>query len=880
MLTPVAPPGAEIPRLDALWNLLRTLLGFCWKAVEGVGGGFMHGVRAVAEHWPLLTVIFLAGLLVWLAWPVFSASFPRLAAWLWPHLPITLSILAFWGGVFALGVHLNFYLWSGAKTDWKHLAKDVPRVDLPRHDMSLEPLDWLWPWLPSLVALLALLWLAARYFSRRCFHALCATFLLSLLFGVTTHKEREEPTRPVPEAKVTDLVADRFGDRILNPLFHFDNTQPDLATLVLFGLGLMVGYVWLDRINLRQSLQPIRVTSVEDVDKKSRPDLEHLMRECLHRNTPHVPSPLPGGGLIYWQDFVEQQYTKDSHWFTRAAALAARMLRQPRGMEITGTLIHSREESTAPHAPHEDALKLREKFGVRIHMVDVYSRQTLMARTFWSTHKVEHAVEQAAYSAMQRAMEECRSLPEWAYWHEDDGQALRKGGAALREYHEGILKFGAGSGDPKAVSEALKHFKAAAWRSPGSALARLQIGTALEANNSGDAAVEVYLDLINRFPHLMMARFRLASVCRAVERWQKNLEPLKPEDPVPSKAGKDPLELCRWQRLQEALFTQPAVKMLRPDLLSVGKAWAEGRPRALGDWLKGWPAMLTRPDPEQLTDMMLVMANKSLQKLEKAGRCRALFWCLKNPAERRLFWRTVLWPPRRFRASYLTVKAARRCVQLRQLERWKAGGSWPNRLLRTVLHELCCFRAWLLAMEARASVRKRGHWLGTAHYQLACFYSLRIRDEGAPGLALKGMRAHAEAEKAQEAERRAQYRAAEALKQASASGNAQALREQAQRLLREAQEAQDRAAWHQEQVAELLKKAERAAKNTSALARDATEHLSCALRDPAGPFSTGTLKWLLNHVDLVPLRSHPSFGYWSRLFHMSDEEYKKAMQPG
>ncbi|WP_267146699.1 tetratricopeptide repeat protein [Pyxidicoccus xibeiensis] len=790
---------------------------------------WLHGLRMPAWGPEALVWVLGVGFLLWGAWHLLVAAFPRLGSGLYPHALVGLVLLFLLvTGFTALVLGID-WLWSHHDALWKELTRGSLGA-------VLGPLDWLWPWFPTLLVLGALLTLAAHHFSRRNFHLLSAGLLLGTFLGVALHgepapsgqvagwgvPERQSaggalvpPMLRIPqpamvaciatdasvpfapyvpaalaascvpgtatgdvfalnpsplERSVDAVVLQRGAERFFEPVLHREGAHPDLVTLILLGVGLLLGYGWLDRINLRQALLPIKVQGIEDAGGKRRPDLELLMRECLHRNTPHTPAPLPGGSLIYWQDFVEQQSIKDQHWLTRVAALVMRVVHPPAGMEISGTIIDSAEGQQGPPV----------KFGIRVHMVDVYSRQTLLARTFWSNTQVEHAVEDAAYFAVERAMEECGKLPEWAYWREEDALVGVNSGTALREYHEGVLRMREDAGKAAVAEQAVSHLKQAAQLSPGTALTWLQLAEALEAANDYVGAIEIYLELITRHRHLLVAKYRLASVCRSVREWGPGLDDWKP-----SQAG----ELNPWARLGVALSGVKARRLRRPTLQCRGRRWramaGHGWPRALKATLSREPDPLIEGSLGALQDVLLDMALRCTKQLERAARWWLPLWCLKNTSERRLFWKTVLWPPRRLRGLYLSIKAARLNVELQRLQRLRdAYLPRPPPFGWNVRRGGCRFRAWRVDFEARHAMRIRGHWMGNTHFNLACFHALRMRDEDS------------------------------------------------------------------DRVRE---------------ARRATFHLTCALGDPEGPFSASTWRWLLRYPELEPLRRSDALKAWGHV---------------
>lgn len=711
-----------------------------------------HGL---IQEWPSLLKglgmgAVVLGLLRYL-WPWLSGRFPRFTALL-PHLLVGVGLLGVILSLFGVGVYGLSRLWLERDNHWHAWVQRMPQLDM---------LDWLWPWFPTLLVLFLLLLMAAVTLSRRLFQFAALVTLASLLLGVVLHHDIEASAFPsavvfAPEQfrllesncrqateqlspefglaylsgvlsgscaveasparwtwgapssqeplanypyTVPQLVGERFATRVLGATFHRRSVQADVITAIVFFGILLLGFNGLDRINLRRTLQPIRVACIEegrDADGKprSRADLENLMRECLHRNAPHTPPPLPGGSLGYWQDFVEQQFVKDSHWLTRAAAFFMRLVRPPSGLEIHGSLI--------PEQPGPDGTATH---GIRVHMIDLRSGQILLARSFKSRTSLEQAVEQAAYAAVERAIEQCRALPEWSYWEEADG-------SALWNYHQGASKLQEDSGDMEKVDEALESLQEAAKKSPGSAMVRLQLAEALEARGDYVSAIEIYLQIGDRYPRLMVAKFRLASVCRTADLWVRRLD----------EQSREPRT-----RLLHALDGELARALRKPTRLG----WLIERERRRAG---------KSTETLELEDALLNMAVRAQKKIEKFARWSVLRWFFLPTAERRFFWHTLLWPPQRRRDQQLSFRIARRCAEWRQLRRlmqlylrrMPVPGATSHAYRSLSFHLLRLRKRWYrftidrAATQAARAARIRPNWLGGANYHLACLYSVRL----------------------------------------------------------------------------------------------------------------------------------------------------------
>ncbi|AGC48594.1 hypothetical protein MYSTI_07322 [Myxococcus stipitatus DSM 14675] len=772
-----------------------------------MGGAAVVFVDSFLRGWGTLFLVSLlvCGLLLGLRrlFPKGAGLFPRLAAVPWPYLPLGVLMAGAWVGVALLLAWAIAMLWREQLLLWERGVSSLPGLGI---------LGWLWPSLPLVVGVVSVLALAARFLSRRVFHLAVATVALSTALGLSAQWEctlsGNQPAMGWAGCGFNHVTGRYFTDNVISPLVEQTSTPAKLVTLLLVGGGVLVLLMVFERSNLRQSLRPIRVGGIWDVSGVRHPALEQLVRECIHRNAPHAPTPLPGGPLTYWQDFVEQDTVKDDRWWSRVAAFVLRLMKPPSELEVSGNILFSEAEGL---------------HGIRVNMVDVYSGQTLMARTFWDAEKVEHAVERAAYCAAERALEICTTLPEWSYWREGDG-------LALREYHEGVREMRKGAKGHGGRAE--ECFREAATQSPGSAPARLQLAQALEAQGNYVEAIGIYLELAERFPHLGIVRFRLASACRSACKWAPRLSEARPvlDERCPD----------AWKCLRDSLENQRILPLDRIQDVDLARLW------------------VTR-DALGLEYVMLLLARESLQRLLTAMRWRILGWCVRQTSDRRFFWRTFFWPPRKRWTQVLTVETALACVELRlsQVRLLDVSSFWSELMLRPlslrrltrwqdmqrgierfqpslsrkerrelrlgvlgeewVLGERWAARAYLqeqarftdlrrrigrISAEATAASREtQAQWWGGLSYTLACFYSLcrvlgpQLRTGARPSSVPRDL-------------------------------------------------VED---------------------TTEEDGRRAVLHLSLSLRDPEGLFSRGTWNWLLSYPDLEPLKEHDGFENWKRV---------------
>ncbi|QRN92920.1 hypothetical protein JRI60_27305 [Archangium violaceum] len=920
--------------------------------------------------WVILTLGLLVAGLVWRYRPYIAGAFPRVTALAWPY-PLTGLILVagiLLGGFLLMEATLR--LWWSAPFFLLHAESADPSSP-----GWLSRLAWLWPWLPAYLLLLVLLYPAARVFSRRVFHAVVSIVLLSMVLGVALQGERTArpaaaPMQPVfmvspftaattlndcliassqaplssslPVSSIirsalsagcpdgglpvmmvpwslaaagqsSDAVAiERFAARVIEPTFHRENTGPGIVTSVFFGLGLLLTLGWLDRLNLRRALLPIRVGSISGVDGKPRPDLEQLMRECLHRNAPHAPSPLPGGEMLYWQDFVEQQSSKDEHWLSRTVALVLRFLHPPGGLEVRGTLVEEYREAGRPH--HS-----RRRHGIRVNMVDIHSNQTLMALTFWSDEKVEHAIELAAYSAAERALEVCRKLPEWVYWRDDSN------GDALRQYYQGLDVFGQGSGEKHLAHEARIHLREAAKRSPGSALARLQLAEILDADGDEVGAVELYLDLISRYPRLLVAHYRLASVCRTVAAWAPRLQEWRQHRDL--RAWQAYLNDMRlhgyfwprfgdmppWLRIQESLSCSCARRLRKPTWLGRLYMMQRTQSQTLRSWrcfrsveplelsAKKWPyEPIQEDDTRTLQALLLDVGSRALEKHERACRWWVWLWCIGNTAERRLFRELLLWPPRKRRATLLSIRASRCCIELHQLLLLNESGPLDDWMKKQYQRRRarCLRRAEQLAIETKLAARVIDNHLGLVHYNLACFRALQLQLEGVergvripgpgPLTRWQGWKASRYGQKSERLGQKSfqlQGKVRELAKRSDALKERPVYpwRLEAWWLDRRKAKLMRKVAATSTRSRELCKRSDtmagRVLPDDESLGRLAINHLTYAMKDPDGPFSAGTWKWLLRYPELASIHELPAFRAWGRAVLRQWDVHKEIEEP-
>ena len=607
--------------------------------------------------------------------PALGSRLPRLAALGWPYVPLLLGALLL--GAALARVLLSLYGLDAARAAglWSVLTLG---------SRGLQSYAWLSPLLPLLAVNAALLGLAARLGSRHLFHAVA---LGLLLFGVAVlafpGSEGVDPAQPAPAGA---LVRERLGRRLLGPALHAPGAQVDRASLLVLGLVLLAVYRWMEAINLRRALLTLQVGAIEDASGKRRPDLERLAGEYILRNAPHVPPRLPGGSLLYWRQLLETPALERTGWVATAASFLVHVVLPPSGLRLAATLL---PQPPAP-PPRRGLARLRPappapRVGLRVQVTDVRTQRAVLAHTFWAD-SAEAATEQAAYAAAEAALTLCPDLPEWMSWREGDG-------SALRDYWRGVAALDTQAADRTgALEQAAASFRSASQRSRGNGLARLQLAEVCEARGDFVGALELYLELEERFPRMLLAQYRLTATCAAVGTWAPHV-------------------LADTSEGRRAL-TQLCDTLQRRGLASAAQC---GQLRA-------------GPGTTPLERFLLQLARARLQRLHATVRWRVLGWCLTRTADRRRLWSTVLFPPRRRRALQQTLAAAELCLDLRRV-RLEPG---DEALQREWAQDRFTRRERRLSREARAMTRLDAAWWAHVHYNLACALSLRLGTEPDP----------------------------------------------------------------------------------------------------------------------------------------------------
>ncbi|MBF5046452.1 hypothetical protein FGE12_28825 [Aggregicoccus sp. 17bor-14] len=618
---------------------------------------------------PLLLAAFVLLSLAAARVPALGARLPRLAALGWPYVPLLLLAL----GVGAALARLLFLLYGldapAAERLWRALTLDLP---------ALRPYAWLSPLLPLLAVNAAVLGLAARLGSRRVFQ--CVALGL-LLFGAVVVAFPQSGEEAGPAGLV---LRERVGRRLLGPALHAPGAQLDRASLIGLAVLLLALYRLLEAVNLRHTLPALQVGVFEEPGGKRRPELERLTGEYVLRSAPHVPPRLPGGSLVYWRELLQTPALERTGWVATAASFLVHVVVPPSGLRLSATVLVpppapappprrrsfllGRRPSTPPPAP---------RVGLRVQVTDLRSQRTVLAHTFWEA-SAEAAAEQAAYAAAEAALALSPDLPEWMRWSEADG-------TALREYWRGVAALDARGEDAEAaLARAAGHFRAASQRSRGNGLARLQLAETCEARGDFVSALELYLELEERFPRMLLAQYRLTATCSAVGTWAPSVLAPTPEG-------------CR-------ALAQLCGTLQRRGLASAGQCARLGQ------------------EPLALERFLLALAHARLQRLHATVRWRVLGWSLSRTSDRRRLWRTVLGSPRRRRALQQALAAAQLCLDLRRvaLEPEERG------LQRAWRRDRFERREARLCEEAHRATRLEAGGWAVVHYNLACALSLRL----------------------------------------------------------------------------------------------------------------------------------------------------------
>ncbi|WIG97220.1 hypothetical protein [Myxococcus sp. SDU36] len=726
----------------------------------------------------------------------------------------------------------------------------------------------------------SLVLIAGRLLSRRWFHFALICLALSIIVGVALYEEsslaakEEFPCSPADEACVRSFLEARLsvaphlangnspsthddlnhevGDQpstslgASSSLLHGPGGSGELSDTqesdanpwtmwLIFAAFSLVIYHWGRLVHSSRATLPIEVGEIveEGVTEKrlenptqKAPDsaldrrnaaLELLFRQTLQKNAPHSTSRIPGGSLLYWRDLLESQTNDRLGFFTQSISLLMRIAVPLHGLRVSGIVV-----SRGTSQNQEEGLRFTVK-NLRTHRVE-------LADTYWYSKNaggIDRAVMRAAYATSSLSLDLCPTLPRWTYWSDRDGEIAM-------DYWEGVEAFSAVPFhveriNNKRLIEACNLFKSAAKKSHGNALAQLQYGQAHEARGHYAHAAKIYLDLSERYPHMILARLRLALVCSYVDRWigshQKKRMPVKNTN-----LASDLSILIDSLRSSHAFehFNRTSKHIQNEEQWSSIENWFSPDGTLDAHRSRGW---------FHLFSLYLI------GELKIDCGARVLWWCASDTSERRRFTRTLLWPPSLLRAMRTSIKALQCCVALRDCMLYEPkktkelllamekqeSRSWPWEKYK--LHRghkgdtrdwlqrahSCIEQARTLSCEANSTHRKNpSHW-GTAHYNLACFYALCMTMEMEPFEEF--------------------------------SGTARA----------------SNPIWHFHRIRE-------PERHCDAWAKRALHHLSQAMRDPSGPIAQGKWWWLTRDPDLRALRRHPYFKDWK---HWVELEYHK-----
>ncbi|HYO65716.1 MAG TPA: hypothetical protein VEU33_06500 [Archangium sp.] len=722
--------------------------------------------------------IVLAVLLLWVCVfalvafvPWASRWFPAAATFGWPYATLGLLLL---GGPLLLGLGLIWLIsrfWSNQETIWASLVREWS---------GLRILDWLWPWLPVLLVTFTALFLAAYFLSRRYFHFAVLGVLACGVLGVALHDEPvpvptpeqhllgvqgympqillsegrpldgSRAAAPLPslpplqlwtpyvwepgrdarwelsrhrgrlvsaepvqeELEFTRFLGGRLQKRVIEPTLHASQVTPDPVFLAVLGLLIILGYRTLEGVNARRNLPGIEIGALEDLRQvgnggaaggngRRAHEIEQLLMKHLRESSPHIPPRVPGGSPLYWESLMEAQEARPDTWYSKILALLMHFFLQASRLRLMGTIVSQQK-------PGEGT-----RVGLRIELTDARTHEIRFVGTFCA-ESAETAAQQAAYAVAEVAMEHCPSIPEWASLRRTEGKALMRYKEGLANLHldlepHPLLK---SQNVGPTLEKAHKSFEAAARLNHGNANMKIQFAEILELENQFVGAMLVYLETFQRYPRVLLAKYRFGIACSYVDSWLPSL----------IAQGADGREL--WARLQNSL--DPPRRRAgrfhrlwaRFQQVFTGKPLEMRRIKALDPW--------EPQHTEEILRFFLELSEQTLGEVLRAIDFKVIFW-LRNIEDRRLFLAAVAWPPRLQRATRAALIAARCCALLRLKPHALDIMVANKRLLRRLLQVER--RAELLAGEALRATRLRGRFWGLAHYNLACFFALRLRDE-------------------------------------------------------------------------------------------------------------------------------------------------------
>ncbi len=547
----------------------------------------------------------------------------------WPTVPMAILFTTLGLGL----AHLlaSFFACVLAPQDWNWalLERMTGVFDGPPGKSALAGLTWLAPWLPVLLIVFSLLYLAARHFSPRYFHLSTALLFASLFAGA--FKAIGGGTAFVDRIEV--MVAD-IG------------APTAIAVAALLTVVVVAAYRSFASLNASFEPRTMTVGVIKDHDGKRRADLERLLEEGFYKSAFHTPSPIPGGQPMYSKRLMELPGGDKFTSFLKSIGGVLHLTAVPHNLQVKGAVLRGPSEAR------------QDEQGVRVQVTDSRTGELVLADTYWG--KTDHeAVELASYAIVTASFFNCRYLPEWVVWRGRDGKPLRSYWRAmhllkeqpgtperkpLRSYWKSMHLIRKQPDTPEHQASGL--FIAAARQSPTTAyplfhraelleleglhlLARARPNPASTAKGQNLLleAVEIYAELLARYPHLLVSWFRLAAVLSNAESWV----------PADSNSRKQVL-----RRLRHALSAIRA-----PGSMDL----------QLGQWTQ--PAV----DQSAMVQSSLKASASILRWMSRAINVDILRWCFSLP-ERRWVWMTMMRPWRERVALHRSIIAARLCVEL------------------------------------------------------------------------------------------------------------------------------------------------------------------------------------------------------------------------
>jgi hypothetical protein len=406
-----------------------------------------------------------------------------------------------------------------------------------------------------------LLFAAANLVSRTTLRVVTVVLLATGVLALARLGQSLPGNSDKPFRELVLLGAQEVGREALAPL-DLDDVPLDAAAGVAVLLTLVVAYRKAEITSARRYPGPVEVREIKAPagpagdgtgadGKNGAPDraaMEARMRQRLADANLLPPPSVPGGSrqeqLV---EVMQKSPLGDVGGFGKVLALIARAAFPGVGYDVTGTLIS--ESATGG-------------CGVTVSVNDSVSGQTVAMRTFVAG-TYEAAIDSAAFFVAQTLLGRCTTVPGWQQWRDCRSlEAYQRGRDAVaeRDWRRAELAFG----------EARTY-------SPNNVHPPLELAAIYDLDDRCYQTLETYLAVLQRFPRLIEARYRLANTYSQVarsdpdllgERWPKLVEAIC-EDlrcrPKPGMwpAGENPLASARSPKKRQRRLYELARRELK-----------------------------------------------------------------------------------------------------------------------------------------------------------------------------------------------------------------------------------------------------------------------------------------------------------------------------